>query len=342
MLKKQESGAVVEKTMTQEMVPHISSARSPSQTRANAEPPVVPHSEPAPALTVATAEPAALPETSPETVTISSAEKTAAFLEFRRSYAGGTMIDEQKLALKQKYAQAKALGEEANGHRQAVTAIKVRLEKVTMQNMMIQGIGQKPDTDLVHEEQQLREDMDVKRTAYKNAFNRLKELKQEIEHMQHLVENARIKMQRDFEAWLVEWKSRGSVERASLSMAQGSTSVAPQQTEVKNLELPSMVIPVIKSAWNKPTAPVAITEMASSINHRSRPSSSKDHRVSLSAMSSSTATKFTASTNDDIVSSVLSRAGAVLTDKSVEQEIAAFYKARDAVRAAGRCASRNM
>lgn len=38
--------------------------------------------------------------------------------------------------------------------------------------------------------------------AYKEAFARLRELKQEIEHLQMLLEQSRTKLQRDFEHWM--------------------------------------------------------------------------------------------------------------------------------------------
>lgn len=40
------------------------------------------------------------------------------------------------------------------------------------------------------------------KTAYKDAFAGLRELKQEIEHLQMLLEQSRTKLHRDFEHWL--------------------------------------------------------------------------------------------------------------------------------------------
>ncbi len=40
------------------------------------------------------------------------------------------------------------------------------------------------------------------KAAYKEAFARLRELKQEIEHLQMLLEQSRTKLQRDFEHWM--------------------------------------------------------------------------------------------------------------------------------------------
>ena len=37
--------------------------------------------------------------------------------------------------------------------------------------------------------------------SYKHAFNQLKLLKAEIEHMQYLLEKSKLRMQKDFEMW---------------------------------------------------------------------------------------------------------------------------------------------
>lgn len=42
------------------------------------------------------------------------------------------------------------------------------------------------------------------RISYKTMFNRLKGLKVEIEHLQHLMEKVKIKLRKDFEVWWSE------------------------------------------------------------------------------------------------------------------------------------------
>ncbi|XP_033125749.1 kinesin-like protein KIF6 [Anneissia japonica] len=53
-------------------------------------------------------------------------------------------------------------------------------------------------------EQKLRHDMENEKQSYKVAFNRLKSLKSEIEHLQHLLEKSRLQLQKDFEMWWAE------------------------------------------------------------------------------------------------------------------------------------------
>lgn len=43
--------------------------------------------------------------------------------------------------------------------------------------------------------------------SYKEAFNKLKELKTEIEHLQHFLEKSKVKLLKDFELWWAEQAS---------------------------------------------------------------------------------------------------------------------------------------
>ena len=47
--------------------------------------------------------------------------------------------------------------------------------------------------------------------SYKESFTRLRSLKTEIEHLQHLLEKAKVKMQKDFEIWWAEQASFNQV-----------------------------------------------------------------------------------------------------------------------------------
>ncbi len=68
------------------------------------------------------------------------------------------------------------------------------------------------------------------KAAYKEAFARLRELKQEIEHLQMLLEQSRTKLQRDFEHWmslmLRQQQAASAVTAAGLTQAT-TASVSP-------------------------------------------------------------------------------------------------------------------
>ncbi|GCC34178.1 hypothetical protein chiPu_0012651 [Chiloscyllium punctatum] len=59
-------------------------------------------------------------------------------------------------------------------------------------------------TEPDHLENELREKIEDEKKSYKMTFNRLKALKTEIEHLQHLLEKSKMMMQKDFEVWWSE------------------------------------------------------------------------------------------------------------------------------------------
>ena len=48
---------------------------------------------------------------------------------------------------------------------------------------------------------------------YKDTFNRLRTLKTEIEHLQHLLEKAKVQLMKDFELWWAEQAAQLQVLR---------------------------------------------------------------------------------------------------------------------------------
>ena len=280
---------------------------------------------------------------------VSATEKAAAFQDFRQTYEPYVWIEEQKTTLKQKYAEAKSLGEKANVYRLAVNQIKAKLEKVIMQaSMLSKGFGQDAESmqmtkDLCREEESLRYDMNQKRLQYKDSFTRLKELKQEIEHLQHLLENARIKMQRAFESWLVERKSQPQQQQQQ-QQQQHDIMLLPKENPVSretwDTPTPSMIYSRDQPSKRMSRPPSATSSSLRSLQAPSLARSKADTQslreslISPSVSGSVYGVPVTASASvseqRDMVHSVLDRAGAVLTDKSVERELIAFYRAKDA------------
>ncbi|KAJ3025970.1 UNVERIFIED_CONTAM: Kinesin- protein 6 [Siphonaria sp. JEL0065] len=119
-----------------------------------------------------------------------SLDKAKLFEEFKKGYPGTNWIEDQKVLLKGKYAEAKKLGELANELRLKIKHIKDTL-------------GQPDDGDpaTVKMKAELRSTITESVGAYKDAYQNLKDLKIEIEHMQHLLEQARMRLSRAFEQW---------------------------------------------------------------------------------------------------------------------------------------------
>lgn len=69
--------------------------------------------------------------------------------------------------------------------------------------------------------------------AYKEAFARLRELKQEIEHLQMLLEQSRTKLQKDFEHWMTlmlrQQQAASAVTAGALTGGSPSASSMPNK-----------------------------------------------------------------------------------------------------------------
>lgn len=134
-----------------------------------------------------------------------SVGRKEAFETFRRDYPHNDTIEENKQTLKQRYAEAKRLGEQVNSSRQKINSIKTQIEQQRIRRSMqgfVNGTEGIDDVDPV--EQSLRQAIEEEKAKYKDSFTRLRSLKTEIEHLQHLLEKAKVKMQKDFEIWWAE------------------------------------------------------------------------------------------------------------------------------------------
>ncbi|XP_078254896.1 kinesin-like protein KIF6 isoform X2 [Rhinoraja longicauda] len=143
-----------------------------------------------------------------------------AFEIFRRDHADNVTIEDNKHLLKQRYTEAKSLGEKVNQARNKINQLKGQLEQRRMQSAA-SGVTSEPVN--VHEpdhfEEELRERIEEEKKSYKMTFNRLKGLKTEIEHLEHLHQKAKVMIQKDFEAWWSEEAARLQARREQQSEA---------------------------------------------------------------------------------------------------------------------------
>lgn len=136
-----------------------------------------------------------------------SVARQEAFDHFKRTYHHNQTIQEQKRALKEKYAEARSLGEQVNESRKSINVLKSRIEQQRVRNSMQGLTGDTASNEPDAEEMKLRELLNREKATYKVAFTNLKGLKTEIEHLQHLLEKAKVQLQKDFEIWWVETAS---------------------------------------------------------------------------------------------------------------------------------------
>lgn len=116
-------------------------------------------------------------------------EKLAAFEEFRKQYPKTQWIEEQKALIKSKYAEAKAFGEKANQARTLIKELKVRLSV---------QVTDYDDNRAQDGHSALKEEVALAAADYKRYYQRLKELKVEIEHLQIILDRARQQMTDEF------------------------------------------------------------------------------------------------------------------------------------------------
>lgn len=82
-------------------------------------------------------------------------------------------------------------------------------------------------------------------TRYKDAYQQLKDLKLEIEHLQHLLEQARHRLTRDFEHWYI------NVYLATEDPAEPSVDRSFFDTNVKSSRSKSNSVPALYTRENK-------------------------------------------------------------------------------------------
>ncbi|XP_069879937.1 kinesin-like protein KIF6 isoform X2 [Dipodomys merriami] len=127
-----------------------------------------------------------------------------AFEIFKRDHADSVTVDDNKQILKQRFSEAKALGESINEARSKIGRLKEEITQRHKQQVAL-GISESmgvSEPDL--QEEQLRSQLEEEKRRYKTMFTRLKALKVEIEHLQLLMDRAKVKLQKEFEVWWAE------------------------------------------------------------------------------------------------------------------------------------------
>ncbi|VDI64774.1 Hypothetical predicted protein [Mytilus galloprovincialis] len=95
--------------------------------------------------------------------------------------------------------------------------------------LAMRGLVDPEDAEPDEEEQEMRNEMEEEKMNYKECFTRLRTLKTEIEHLQHLLEKSKVKLMKDFEMW---WADQ-------VNLQQNNNSSRQQKEQ--------------KSAWRTPT-----------------------------------------------------------------------------------------
>ena len=140
--------------------------------------------------------------------------RQGAFDIFRRDYENNHSIEQNKSELKAKMKEAKQIGSMVNKVREKINSLKVSIEQRRVA-MAVQGLvtseSQVCQVDPIEED--LKRQIEQEKESYKTRFARLRELKTSIEHLQHLLEQQRVRLQRDFEIWFAE-QAEASIQQS--------------------------------------------------------------------------------------------------------------------------------
>ncbi|XP_036271250.1 kinesin-like protein KIF6 [Pipistrellus kuhlii] len=152
-----------------------------------------------------------------------------AFEIFKRDHADSVTIEDNKQILKQRFSEAKALGENINETRSKIGHLK---EEITQRHLQQAALGiaenmPMPAEPDLHEEK-LRSQLEEEKRRYKTMFTRLKALKVEIEHLQLLMDRAKVKLQKEFETWWAAEASSLQVESAAGNSLSHRQPLAPR------------------------------------------------------------------------------------------------------------------
>ncbi|NWW50772.1 KIF6 protein, partial [Pedionomus torquatus] len=128
-----------------------------------------------------------------------------AFEIFKQEHADTITIEDNKQLLKQRFAEAKCLGEKLNEVRNKINHLKGEITQRHIQRAALAVSSPSEELNMLDPvEEKLRKQIEEEKKSYKTMFNRLKGLKVEIEHLQFLMEKVKMKLQKDFEVWWSE------------------------------------------------------------------------------------------------------------------------------------------
>ncbi|XP_031733716.1 kinesin-like protein KIF6 isoform X1 [Anarrhichthys ocellatus] len=163
--------------------------------------------------------------------------KQEAFETFIRDHEDHLTIEDNKELLKQRSAEARRFGEKLNEARNRINELKKQLALQRGQRAALGVTENRPkvEEEVDPVEENLCKHIEQEKKAYKSTIDHLKALRTEIEHLQLLLERAKVKLQRDFHKW---WSQEASSMQESEATARCHTG-SPHGT----LQLPSPSTP---------------------------------------------------------------------------------------------------
>ncbi|NXH68242.1 KIF6 protein, partial [Hydrobates tethys] len=151
-----------------------------------------------------------------------------AFEVFKQDRADSITIEDNKQLLKQRFTEAKCLGEKLNEVRNKINHLKGQITQRHIQRAALAVSSPSEELNMLDPvEEKLRTQIEEEKKSYKTMLNRLKGLKVEIEHLQLLMEKVKMKLQKDFEVWWSE-EAINLQEKPETVSSPNTTTVYPQ------------------------------------------------------------------------------------------------------------------
>ncbi|NXF06849.1 KIF6 protein, partial [Smithornis capensis] len=152
-----------------------------------------------------------------------------AFEVFKRDHADSITIEDNKQLLKERFAEVKCLGEKLNEMRSKINRLKGEITRRHIQRAALAVSNPSEDLNMFDPvEEKLRVQIEEEKKSYKTMFNRFKGLKVEIEHLQLLMEKAKMKLQKDFEVWWSEEAKNLQQEKPKMVTSPNTVSAYPK------------------------------------------------------------------------------------------------------------------
>ncbi|XP_053918588.1 kinesin-like protein KIF6 isoform X4 [Cuculus canorus] len=152
-----------------------------------------------------------------------------AFEVFKQDHADSITIEDHKQLLKQRFAEAKCLGEKLNEEKDRINHLKGAITQRHIQRAALAVSSPSEELNKLDPvEEKLRRQIEEGKQSYKTMFNHLKGLKIEIEHLQLLMEKAKMKLQKDFEVWWSEEATNLQQEKPEMVNSSNTATTYPQ------------------------------------------------------------------------------------------------------------------
>ncbi|XP_063008083.1 kinesin-like protein KIF6 isoform X3 [Melospiza melodia melodia] len=139
-----------------------------------------------------------------------------AFEIFKQDHADSITIEDNKQLLKQRFDEAKCLGEKLNEVRNKINHLKGKIIQRQIQRAALAVLNPSEEPMFDPVEENLRMQIEEEKKSYKTVYSRFKGLKVEIEHLQLLMEKVKMKVQKDFEVWWSEEAKKFQEEKPEM------------------------------------------------------------------------------------------------------------------------------